>query len=341
MTDKRDWKELFPEPIISAVVRPPSRDLERFWAALADLPKEFPNSGFVIHPQSDSNSALIEAWGDITIRFCVLSLERKLGAPLEVSRPRIHYKETVRDEGSAKSTASGDRGTVSCAIAVEPMPSGKGVKIDQAREVSDSARAAVEKGIRIGLEEGPAMGFRVTDVQVTVQAFSLDGEPSTASIELAAGQATRGAVGRAKPIIIEPVMAFRLKIPEEYLPDTVGDLNSRRAQIEDLRTEELPINNSESTSILPPMRSIAVVKAKVPLAELIDYVRTSPIKTSKTASLEYPPSFWAEVRPEYVRSISDPHGTDEPPSASAGRPVLPTRPKPGIPGAGKRSPPSD
>jgi elongation factor G len=297
----------------------------------------------------ETGQTILSGWSEFGLRFVTSMLDMKLAARLNIGRPWIHYKETIRntvlEEGKFIRESRGLRQYGHCYLRIEPLARGRGFEF--AREMDGSQVpqdfiSAVSSGVREALKQGPLMGFPLTDLRVILTGGSYDENSSSEkAYQVAAEIALRAGCKKANPSILEPIMDFHLVIAEAFVGDVVGELNSRRVKLEELASFDKPEYEEHYSKLFPPDPKNKFLRGQIPLAELIGFDRVFSKIHSGPSSMGYSPSHWAEVQIENVKAIIDPHGTDEPPAASAGRPVLPTRPRPGVPGQQRKEFPQE
>jgi elongation factor G len=253
---------VFPEAMASASVKPRSRqDEEKISQALAKLTLEDLTFKAMRDPQT--KELIIYGLGDLHLEVMIQRLKKRFGVELELGRPRIAYKETitktVRVQGKYK-RQSGGRGQYGDVwIEVSPLERGKGfVFIDKifGGAIPKNFIPAVEKGIRQAMEEGVLAGYPIVDIQVILYDGSYhEVDSSDIAFQIAGAMALRKAAQEGASVLLEPIMDVEVLIPEEYLGQVSGDINSRRGRIMGME----------------PKGKLQIVKAKVPQAEMFTY----------------------------------------------------------------------
>ncbi len=252
----------FPEPVISVSIEPKTRvDQDRMGAALVRLAEEDPT--FRLRTNEETGQTVIEGMGELHLEVIVDRMMREFRVDANVGRPQVAYKETitvpVRAEGRHV-RQSGGKGQYGHAI-VEFSPQERGVGYEFVDKVVGGSVpreyiAPVDQGIREAMLTGGQAGFPVVDVKATL----VDGsyhhvDSSEMAFKIAGSLALKEAIKRGRSVILEPVMAVEVVTPDEFMGDVIGDLNSRRGQIQGME-----------------MRAGAqVVRANVPLASMFGY----------------------------------------------------------------------
>ena len=253
----------FPEPVISVAIEPKTRaDHDKLGQALARLADEDPT--FRVRTDEETAQTLIEGMGELHLEVIVDRLVREFSVDANVGRPQVAYRETIgrpieRVQGRFV-RQTGGRGQYGHAVLnVEPAEPGEGYEfIDRivGGTIPREFIPAVDLGIQEAMESGVIAGFPVVDVRVELVDGSYhDVDSSEMAFKVAGSMAFKTAMERAKPKLLEPVMAVEVVTPEDYLGDVMGDLNSRRGRIEHLE----PRGNAQA------------VRARVPLAEMFGY----------------------------------------------------------------------
>lgn len=279
-------KITFPEPVISLAIEPKTKsDQEKMGIALSKLSEEDPT--FTVKTNQETGQAIISGMGELHLDIIVDRMKREFTVEANVGRPQVAYRETIRKtaQGEGKYIRqSGGRGQYGhCLIRVEPKGRGEGYEF-----VSEIVGGAVprefinpiEKGIKEAMENGILAGYPMVDMKVAVYDGSYhEVDSSEFSFKIAGSMALKDAAKNADPVILEPIMKVEVTTPEEFLGDVIGDLSSKRAQIE----------GSEQKG------NARVVKAIVPLAEMFGYVTTLRSMSQGRASSNMEPSHYQEA----------------------------------------------
>ncbi|MFH1314120.1 MAG: elongation factor G [Candidatus Eisenbacteria bacterium] len=255
---------VFPEPVITVAIEPRTRaDQEKLTSSLNRLAEEDPT--FRVREDEESGQTVISGMGELHLDILVDRMIREFGVRANVGKPQVAYRETITacagGEGKfAKQAAGGGKGQFGhVVIELEPLPRGAGFEFESeitAETIPDKLIPSVEESIHDSLENGVLAGYRVVDVKARLIGGSYHEQDSTdVAYKIAAAIAVRDAMIRAKPILMEPVMKVEVVVPEEFVGDVIGDLNTRRGKV--------------GGSLLRADGHI--VKATVPLSEMFGY----------------------------------------------------------------------
>ena len=253
----------FPDPVIAVAVEPKTKgDQDKLATALQRLAEEDPT--FRVQSDEETGQTLISGMGELHLEIIVDRLTREFNVDANVGRPQVAYRETVSNpvqkiEGRFV-RQTGGRGQFGHAIInLEPSEPGDGYEfLDKivGGKIPREYIPAVDLGIQEAMESGILAGYPVVDIRVELVDGSYhDVDSSEMAFKVAGSMAFKEAMKRAKPKLLEPVMAVEVVTPEEYLGDVMGDLNSRRGRIENLE----------------PRGNAQVIKARVPLAAMFGY----------------------------------------------------------------------
>jgi elongation factor G len=255
----------FPEPAISFAIQPKTRgDEDKISNALARIAEEDPTVHYHFDPET--KQLLVSGVGSMHVEMVVERMKRKYNVDVNLLPPRIPYKETVkgRAEGQGKyKKQTGGRGQYGDTwIRVEPLPRGGGFEfVDDifGGAVPRNFIPSVEKGVRDCMKKGILAGYPIVDLKVTLYDGSYhDVDSSDMAFQIAASMGLQKVFMEAHPILLEPVMNVEVTCPSDNAGDVIGDLNSRRGRI----------NGME------PAGEIAIVRASVPMAEMLTYEST-------------------------------------------------------------------
>jgi elongation factor G len=253
---------VFPEPVIAVSIEPKTKaDQEKLGTALARLAEEDPT--FQVRSDEETGQTLISGMGELHLEVITDRLLREFKVDATVGRPQVAYRETVRQPVQKIVgrfvRQTGGRGQYGHAVIdLEPAP---GEGFDFVNKIKGGAIPsefipAVEQGIEEALESGVKAGYPMVDVRVTLTDGSYhDVDSSEMAFKVAGSMAFREAARRAKPVLLEPIMAVEVVTPEEFMGDVIGDLNRRRGRIEGME----------------PRGNAQVIRAHVPLAEMFGY----------------------------------------------------------------------
>ncbi|AXK66329.1 MULTISPECIES: elongation factor G [Burkholderia] len=254
----------FPEPVISQAVEPKTKaDQEKMGLALNRLAQEDPS--FRVQTDEESGQTIISGMGELHLEILVDRMKREFGVEATVGKPQVAYRETVRTTASDVEgkfvKQSGGRGQYGHAvITLEPNP-GKGYEfLDEIKGgvIPREFIPAVDKGITETLKSGVLAGYPVVDVKVHLTFGSYhDVDSNENAFRMAGSMAFKEAMRRAKPVLLEPMMAVEVETPEEFMGNVMGDLSSRRGIVQGM--EDIAGGGGK------------LVRAEVPLAEMFGY----------------------------------------------------------------------
>ncbi len=277
---------VFPDPVIRVAIEPKTKqDQEKMGLALSKLAEEDPT--FRVTTDDETLQTIIAGMGELHLEIIVDRMKREFKVEANVGAPQVAYKETVMAEAFAEGKyikQSGGRGQYGhCWIKVRPQERGKGFEfIDNIKggAIPKEYINPIEKGIREAMTSGPLAGFPVIDLQAEVYDGSFhEVDSSEAAFKIAGSMAFREAFKRAKPVLLEPIMKVEVTTPEKYMGDVVGDINSKRGQVNDM-TDRM---------------GIKVVHALVPLSELFGYATSLRGMTQGRASYSMELSHYQNV----------------------------------------------
>jgi len=253
----------FPEPVISVAVEPKTKgDQDKLGSGLQRLAEEDPT--FRVRTDDETGQTLISGMGELHLEIIVDRLKREFNVDANVGRPQVAYRETIskpveKIQGRFVRQTGGRGQYGHAVIDAEPAEPGEGYEfIDKivGGKVPREYIPAVDLGIQEAMEAGILAGYPVVDVRVMLVDGSYhDVDSSEIAFKVAGSMAWKEAMKRAKPKLLEPVMAVEVVTPEDYLGDVMGDLNSRRGRIENLE----PRGNAQT------------IRARVPLATMFGY----------------------------------------------------------------------
>jgi len=270
----------FPEPVISQAVEPKTKsDQEKLGVALGKLAQEDPS--FRVRTDEESGQTIISGMGELHLEIIIDRMKREFSVDANVGKPQVAYRETLNgsvEQEHKYAKQSGGRGQYGHVyLRVEPQERGEGFEFVDAIKGGVVPREyipAVEKGVIEAMESGIVAGYPVIDVKVTLYDGSYhDVDSSEHAFRAAAIQAFREASGKAKPVLLEPIMRVEVVTPEEYMGGVTGDLNSRRGMISEM--EDVPAGK--------------IVRAEVPLSEMFGYATSlrSASQGRATYSMEF------------------------------------------------------
>jgi elongation factor G len=228
----------FPTPVIQIAIEPKTKaDQEKMCLAIQKLAQEDPT--FRVNADPGTGQTILSGMGELQLEIIVGRMMREFGVGANVGKPRVAYRETIRKNAEAegrhvKQTGGhGQYGHVK--IRVEPLPSGEGFVFENnvtGDRVPKEYINPTEAGIKEALEDGVLAGFPMSDIKVTLYDGSYhDVDSSEMAFKIAGSMAIKEAARRAKPVLLEPVMAVEVVVPEDHMGDVIGDLYSRRGRI--------------------------------------------------------------------------------------------------------------
>ncbi|MEK7546843.1 MAG: elongation factor G [Patescibacteria group bacterium] len=253
---------IFPEPVIGIRIEPKTKaDQEKMGTALHRLADEDPT--FRVAGDPETGETIISGMGELHLEIIVDRMKREFGVEANVGRPQVAYKETISGEAEAEGKyirQSGGRGQYGHVwLKVKPLERGQGfVFVNKIRGgiIPNEFIPAVEKGVKEALDRGVLAHYPVVDVEVSLYDGSFhEVDSSEAAFKIAGSMAFQEAAKRAKAVILEPIMKTQVIIPQDFLGETTGDINSRRGKIETIGDRA----------------NIKVIDAKVPLSEMFGY----------------------------------------------------------------------
>jgi elongation factor G len=252
----------FPDPVISIAIEPKSKaDQEKLGLSLQKLATEDPS--FKVRTDEETGQTIISGMGELHLEIIVDRLLREFNVSANVGKPQVAYKETIRkaiEQEGKFIRQTGGRGQYGHVyLRVEPQPPAKGFEFVGAIKGGTIPREyipAVEKGVREAMESGALAGYPIVDVKVTLLDGSYhDVDSSEIAFKIAGSMAFKDAVSKAQPVLLEPIMAVEVVVPEEFMGDVIGDISSRRGKV--LGMDSRP--------------AAQVIEARVPLAEMFGY----------------------------------------------------------------------
>ncbi len=258
----------FPEPVIKIAVEPKTKaDQEKMGVALQKLAEEDPT--FRVESNEETNQTLISGMGELHLDIIVDRMKREFGVEANIGNPQVSYREAIRKIADAEGKyikQSGGRGQYGhCYLRVEPAEADQETGEIKAYEFVNEVKGgniprefipAIEKGVKEAIGNGVVAGYPLINIKIAVTDGSYhDVDSSEIAFKMAAIMGFKEACRKADPVLLEPIMKVEVTTPEEYMGNVVGDLNSRRGQIEEMTQRG----------------TAKVVLAKVPLAEMFGY----------------------------------------------------------------------
>ncbi|KKR91648.1 MAG: Elongation factor G [Parcubacteria group bacterium GW2011_GWC2_42_12] len=276
----------FPEPVIHIAIEPKTKaDQEKMGIALSKLAEEDPT--FKVRSDEETMQTIIGGMGELHLDIIVDRMKREFKVEANVGKPQVAYRETIKKSAEAEGKyikQSGGHGQYGhCWLRVEPNETGKGFEfIDEIKggSIPREFIPAVEKGVKEALDRGILAGYPIVDVKAAVFDGSYhDVDSSEAAFKIAGSLAFQDACKRAAPVILEPIMKVEAVTPEDFMGEVIGDLNSKRAQIEEMGDRA----------------AVKFIKAKVPLSEMFGYATQLRSMTQGRASYSMEFAYYSEV----------------------------------------------
>jgi elongation factor G len=286
----------FPEPVISVAVEPKSKvDQEKMGVALGKLAQEDPS--FRVRTDEETGQTIISGMGELHLDIIVDRMRREFSVEANIGKPQVAYRETIRGSVEAEGKfvrQSGGRGQYGHVwIKLEPLPGEDDVHYEFVDEVVGGSVPreyipAVNKGIQEQMQNGVLAGYPLIDVKATLFDGSFhEVDSSEMAFKIAGSMALKAGALKAKPVILEPIMAVEVVTPEDYMGDVVGDLNRRRGLINGM--DENP--------------SGKIVRADVPLSEMFGYSTDLRSATQGRASYTMEFTRYADVPDNIAQAI--------------------------------------
>lgn len=282
----------FPEPVISVAIEPKTKaDQEKLSVALGKLAQEDPS--FKVSYNDETGQTIISGMGELHLDIIVDRLLREFKVGANVGKPQVAYRETIRQKATAEGKyvrQSGGRGQYGHVyINIEPLVPGSNFEFVNKVVGGSIPReyiSAVEKGVKEALENGIMAGYPVVDIKVTLFDGSYhEVDSSEMAFKIAGSMAFKNAAGKAKPVLLEPVMNIEVVTPDEYMGEVIGDLNSRRGKIQTMTQRT----------------NVRVIAAMVPLSSMFGYATDLRSKTQGRATYTMQFAHYEEV----PKSISE------------------------------------
>ncbi len=283
-------KVAVPPPIISYAMEPKTRgDEDKIASSIHRLTEEDPT--IVYTRNVETKEMILSGMGQVHIEVNIEKMKRKFGVEVNLNTPKIPYKETIKGKTNVQGKykkQSGGRGQFGdCWIDIEPLPRGGGFVFEDkivGGVIPGQYRPAVEKGIVEAAAKGVLAGYPVVDFKIALTFGSYHTvDSSEMAFKIAGSMAFQKGVMDCQPILLEPIVNIEIEIPEEYMGDVIGDLNSRRG-----RVQGMDANGSNQ-----------IIKGQVPLAEILKYAPDLRSMTSGRGNFTYTHSHYEEV-PAYI-----------------------------------------
>ena len=289
----------FPEPVISLAIEPKTKaDQEKMGTALQRLAEEDPT--FRIKSNEETGETIISGMGELHLEIIVDRMKREFKVDANIGKPQVAYKETIKKMAEAEGTyirQSGGRGQYGhCWLRIEPLEQGKGYEfVDEVKggAIPKEYIQPIQKGVKEAMDRGVIAGYPVLDVRVAVFDGSYhEVDSSEAAFKIAGSKAFQEAVKVANPVILEPLMKVEVVTPENFMGEVIGNLNSKRGQIKEMRDRS----------------NMKVIDATVPLAEMFGYATELRSMSQGRASYSMEFANYAEVPNNVAQKIIESSG---------------------------------
>ena len=289
----------FPEPVISLAIEPKTKaDQEKMGTALQRLAEEDPT--FRIKSNEETGETIISGMGELHLEIIVDRMKREFKVEANIGEPQVAYKETIKKVAEAEGKyirQSGGRGQYGhCWLRIEPLEQGKGYEfVDEIKggSIPKEYIQPIQKGVKEAMDRGVIAGYPVLDVRVAVFDGSYhEVDSSEAAFKIAGSKAFQEAVKSANPVILEPLMKVEVVTPENFMGEVIGNLNSKRGQIKEMRDRS----------------NMKVIDATVPLAEMFGYATELRSMSQGRASYSMEFANYAEVPHNVAQKIIESSG---------------------------------
>ena len=277
---------VFPDPVISVAVEPATKnDQEKMGVALQKLAEEDPT--FRVHTDQETGQCIISGMGELHLQIIVDRMLREFKVDCKVGEPQVAYRETIRKTVEAEGKfvrQSGGHGQYGhCWLKLEPQEAGAGFSFENkvvGGAIPKEFIKPIEEGVKQAMESGVVAGYPVVDVKATVYDGSFhEVDSSEAAFKIAGSMAFKNGAEKANPVLLEPYVKVEVIVPEDYMGDVIGDLNSRRGRIDGME----------------PRNGAQVINAFVPLSEMFGYSTDLRSKTQGRGNYSMEVSYYDEV----------------------------------------------
>ena len=279
----------FPEPVISVAIEPKTKgDQEKLSTAIQKLSEEDPT--FQVSLDEDTGQTIIAGMGELHLDILVDRMRREFKVEANVGKPQVAYRETIRRtveryDYTHKKQTGGSGQFAKIQIAIEPLDTAEGAMYEFDNKVTGGRVPreyipSVDQGIQSALNDGILAGYPVVGIKATlVDGAYHDVDSSEMAFKIAGRQAFKEAAKMASPVLLEPIMDVEVRTPEEYMGEVIGDINSRRGQMQSM----------EDAS------GVKVIRALVPLSGMFGYIGDLRSKTQGRAVYSMQFNSYAEV----------------------------------------------
>ena len=284
----------FPEPVIDIAIEPKDKaNSEKMGIALAKLAEEDPT--FKTYTNHETGQTVIAGMGELHLDIIVDRLKREFKVECTVGKPQVSYKETIRNKVKVEGKfirQSGGRGQYGHVwLEMEPLEPGTGIQFESkivGGVVPKEYIKPIEEGIREAAESGILAGYPVIDFKATLVDGSYhEVDSSEMAFKIAASMAFKEGCKQAKSVILEPIMKVEITVPEEYMGDVIGDVNSRRGRMEGMEAQS----------------GNQVIRSFIPLSEMFGYATDLRSKTQGRGTYSMEPSHYEEVPKSILETI--------------------------------------
>ena len=282
----------FPDPVISVAVEPKTKaDQEKMGIALQKLAEEDPT--FRVRTDAETGQTIISGMGELHLDIIVDRMSREFKVDCKVGKPQVAYRETIRktvkSEGKFVRQSGGKGQYGHCWIELIPQDPGEGFSFESkivGGAIPKEYIGPIENGIKEAMENGVVAGYPMVDIKAIVYDGSYhEVDSSEMAFKVAGSMAFKAGALKANPVLLEPYVKVEVTVPEEYMGDVIGDLNSRRGRIEGME----------------PRNGVQVINAFVPLSEMFGYATDLRSKTQGRGNYSMEVSYYDEV----PKNISD------------------------------------
>lgn len=289
----------FPDPVISVAIEPKTKaGQERMGLALSKLSEEDPT--FKTYTDEDTGQTIIAGMGELHLEVIVERLLREFKVEANVGKPQVAYKETIKTKADVdmkyarQSGGHGQYGHVK--ITVEPNETGKGYEFINkivGGAIPKEYIPAIDSGIQGAMQSGVLAGYNVVDLKVTLYDGSYhEVDSSEMAFKIAGSMALKEGMRKANPVLLEPIMLVNVTVPDDYMGDVIGDLNSRRGQVQQLETRS----------------GAHQITALVPLSEMFGYATELRSRTQGRGQYTMEPGHYIEMPKNISEKIIDANG---------------------------------
>jgi elongation factor G len=288
----------FPDPVIQLAVEPKTKaDQDRMGIALSKLSEEDPT--FRAHTDEETGQTIIAGMGELHLEILVDRMFREFKVETNVGKPQVAYRETFRQEARVEGKfvrQSGGRGQYGhCWVVFSPQEAGAGFLFESKVVGGSIPReyiAPIQAGIEETMKNGVMAGFPLVDIKATVVDGSYhDVDSNEMAFKIAGSMALKAAAEKCRPVLLEPIMKVEVTVPEEYMGDVIGDLNSRRGRIEGMDSRF----------------GAQIIRSKVPLSEMFGYSTTLRSRTQGRGVYSMEISHYEEVPKSIAEEIVAKH----------------------------------